>query len=62
MGIYKNKDFAFYISPKTGGTTIRSWLVFSETDTLEIENNGNGYVTQNGIGQQLITNMGYWYK
>ena len=62
MGIYKSKNFSIYISPKTGGTTIRSWLVFSETDTLEIQDNGNGYVTQNGIGQQLITNMGYWYK
>ena len=62
MGIYKSKNFSIYISPKTGGTTIRSWLVFSETDTLEIQDNGNGYITQNGIGQQLVTNMGYWYK
>jgi hypothetical protein len=62
MGIYKNKDFAFYISPKTGGTTIRSWLVYSETETLEVVDSGNGYLEQNGIGYQLIENMGYYFK
>ena len=62
MGIYKNKDFAFYISPKTGGTTIRSWLVYSETETLELVNSGNGYLEQNGIGNQMIVNMGYYFK
>lgn len=62
MGIYNEKDFSFYISPKTGGTTIRSWLVFSETKTLELQNDGDGYFSQNYIGSQLITNMGYWYK
>ena len=62
MGIYKNKDFAFYISPKTGGTTIRSWLVYSETGTLEVADSGNGYLEQNGIGYQLIENMGYYFK
>ena len=62
MGIYKSKNFSIYISPKTGGTTIRSWLVYSETETLEVHDGGNGYITQNGIGQKIITNMGYWYK
>lgn len=63
MGIYKGRDFAFYISPKTGGTTIRSWIVYSQTETLELQSlGGDEYSIQNGIGQQLITNMGYYYK
>jgi len=62
MGIYKGRDFAVYISPKTGGTTIRSWLVYSETETLELVNSGNGYLEQNGIGNQMIVNMGYYFK
>ena len=63
MGIYSNKQFAFYISPKTGGTTIRSWIVYSQTETIEVQQyGGDGYSIQNGIGQQIITNMGYWYK
>jgi hypothetical protein len=63
MGIYRGRDFAFYISPKTGGTTIRSWIVYSQTETLELQSlGGDEYSIQNGIGQQLITNMGYYYK
>jgi len=62
MGIYNGKDFSFYISPKTGGTTIRSWLVYSETGTLEIQNESDGYTSLNHIGSQLIFNMGYYYK
>lgn len=28
MGIHTDKDFSFYISPKTGGTTIRHWIAY----------------------------------